>query len=92
MHGRGMYFDRNSGELFEGWFEDNKFVEGRRILEDNYFVGSFKTTQEGKFIKHGSGTEYFSDGTRFVGTWKDDLKHGKGYTYFANRLTSECQY
>jgi hypothetical protein len=29
MHGRGMYFDKITGELFEGWFEDNKLVEGR---------------------------------------------------------------
>ena len=78
MHGRGIYFDRKTGELFEGWFEDNKFVEGRCILDDHFYVGSFKTTQESKFLKHGSGTEYFSDGTRFVGTWQDGLIHGEG--------------
>jgi hypothetical protein len=44
MHGRGMYFDSNTGELFEGWFEDNKLVEGRCILDDTYYVGSFQTT------------------------------------------------
>jgi hypothetical protein len=23
MHGRGMFFDVSTGELFEGWFKDN---------------------------------------------------------------------
>ncbi len=41
MHGRGMYFDKITGELFEGWFEDNKLVEGRQIKDDSYYVGSF---------------------------------------------------
>ncbi len=44
MHGRGMYFDKNTGELFQGWFEDNMLVEGRCIKEDSYYVGSFLTS------------------------------------------------
>ena len=39
MHGRGMYFDKNTGELFEGLFQDGKLVEGRCILDDTYYEG-----------------------------------------------------
>jgi len=65
MHGRGMYFDRNTGELFEGWFKDDELIEGRCILDDTYYVGSFKTSEEGNFIKEGSGTCYYNNGTRY---------------------------
>jgi hypothetical protein len=26
MHGRGMYFDKNTGELYEGWFVNNNLI------------------------------------------------------------------
>ena len=41
MHGRGMFFDIDTGELFEGWFEDNNLIEGRCIIDDTVYVGSF---------------------------------------------------
>jgi hypothetical protein len=44
MHGRGMFFDKDTGELFEGWFEDNNLIEGRCIIDDTVYVGSFKTS------------------------------------------------
>jgi hypothetical protein len=65
MHGRGMYFDRNNGELFEGWFKDDELIEGRCILDDTYYVGSFKTSKERNFIKEGAGTCYYNNGTRY---------------------------
>jgi hypothetical protein len=41
MNGRGMYFDCKTGKLFEGWFEDNKLLEGRCILDDEVYEGTF---------------------------------------------------
>ena len=78
MHGRGMFFEKNTGELFEGFFSDNNFIEGRCILDDTYYVGSFDTTKDGKYVKHGNGTCYLSDGTRYSGEWKNNLKDGEG--------------
>lgn len=69
MHGRGMYFDKKSGKLYEGWFEDNKLIEGRCIYNDEYYVGYFNTTEDGKFIKEGSGTCYYSNGKKVTATW-----------------------
>ena len=86
MHGRGMYFDKITKELFEGWFKDDKLIEGRCIQEDKYYEGFFRTLENYKFIKDGEGTEYLSDGTRYDGSWSNDEKHGPGIKYFANEL------
>lgn len=78
MHGRGMYFDKSTGELFEGWFKDNKLIEGRCIQDDTYYVGFFSTNEDEKFIKDGRGTYYLSNGTRYEGCWKNNEKDGPG--------------
>lgn len=39
MHGRGMYLDTNTGELFEGWFANNSLIDGRCILDDTFYIG-----------------------------------------------------
>ena len=56
MHGRGMFFDINTGEVFEGWFVNNNLIKGRCILDDTYYVGYFKSTLDGKYVKDGKGT------------------------------------
>jgi hypothetical protein len=72
MHGRGMYFDISTGKLFEGWFEENNLIDGRFILDYEYYAGSFKTNPDGKFVKEGQGISYNSNGTRISGEWKND--------------------
>lgn len=72
MHGRGMYFDKNTGELFEGWFKDNKLIEGRCILDDTYYSGSFGVEKDKRFVKEGFGTYYLNNGTRYEGDWKSN--------------------
>ncbi len=68
MHGRGMYFDKITHELFEGWFKDDVLIEGRCIQDDKYYEGSFSRALENfKFLKEGEGTEYLSDGTKYQG-------------------------
>ena len=47
-------------------------------MDDNYYVGSFQMTKDGKYVKDGYGTYYLNNGTRYEGNWKDNLKHGEG--------------
>jgi|LauGreDrversion4_2_1035121.scaffolds.fasta_scaffold657580_1 hypothetical protein len=58
MNGRGMYFNAETGQLFEGWFHDNEFMAGRCIKELCYYVAS-KTR-----------IEYLDNGTRNQGNLK----------------------
>ena len=32
----------------------------------------------------GQGTKYYTNGTKYVGEWKDEKKHGKGTEYTAD--------
>jgi hypothetical protein len=38
----------------------------------NYYEGNFL---DGR--RHGHGTFYYSSGTKYIGEWKSDQKHGK---------------
>ena len=49
---------------------------------------------EGEFVNdkiNGKATEYYEDGTYFIGQWKDNLKHGKGKLYGKNGKVIEEQ-
>ena len=35
-------------------------------------------------MAYGEGTYTFADGAKYVGQWKDGLKHGEGTETFAN--------
>jgi len=43
-------------------------------------------------MKHGNGTCYYSNGTRYEGIFREDVKHGNGQIYFANKLRCLCQF
>ena len=90
-----MFFDVSTGELFEGWFKDNQLIQGRCIQDDTYYEGSFVKIKEGKegtFGKHGKGTQYLSNGTKYDGQWNNNKKDGEGIEYFANQMRCKVQY
>lgn len=59
MHGRGMLLNAQTGELYEGWFQENELMSGRIIADFNYYVGSS--------IKKEGGICYLNYGIRQPG-------------------------
>ncbi len=88
-----MFFNSETGELFEGWFKDNKILNGRCIQNDTYYVGSFASkrlfseNELPTFVKQGYGTSYYSNGTNYQGNWKNNEKQAPGIYTYANKMT-----
>jgi hypothetical protein len=45
-------------------------------------------------MKNGNGIEFYTDGSKFIGEWKDDLKEGIGlyYDFKDNKFEEEWKY
>jgi len=58
------------------WENDNRFIG---------YVGDRNDVGE----RHGQGTEFYSDGSLYDGTWKNDVKEGVGKVIYSNGLMFE---
>jgi hypothetical protein len=81
-HGKGIMRWKNPDEIYDGeWNHDrlegfgvyiyqNLFSENRSLR--NYYKGYFR---DGK--RSGLGVHFYSDGSFYIGEWKENEKHGK---------------
>jgi len=57
----------------QGWKEDRYTENWLKENSENYY-GQFKND-----VFYGEGTYRWEDGTKYVGQWAANKKHGKGY-------------
>ena len=69
MHGRGFYLNVEIGELYEGIFENNKFLSGRCIYNSFFYISSSKSN---------FGTYYNNDGGRSRAIKNDEIFVNQG--------------
>lgn len=102
--GRGTYWDRDNnvyigywknnrrygqGSQFygvDGWQEDRWGVDWLRDNTENY-TGNFRND-----VFYGEGTYRWQDGTKYVGSWVANKKHGEGYFDYGNGYVSRRTY
>jgi hypothetical protein len=99
-NGRGILWDRDKNVYMGQWRNDRRngtgsqfftvtdWVEdehGEEWLKDNTenYTGGFKND-----VFFGQGTYRWADGTRYVGAWVANKKHGEGYFDFGNNIRS----
>ena len=74
-HGRGVWLDGSTGEIYEGYFAHNKrFGHGRVITaEGEVYLGEVDGMNA-----HGKGTRFFPDGGFKTGDWIENKMNGSG--------------
>ena len=89
--GRGTLWDRNGNIYMGEWRNDRRNGSGLQAFkvqgwkEDRYTENWLKENSEnyhGQFkndVFYGEGTYRWEDGTKYVGQWAANKKHGKGY-------------
>ena len=93
LNGYGRLIDLFGIICYEGEFKDNQLMDGKGIIikiEEN----GDKTIYEGDIKnkkKEGKGTEKNKDYT-YIGSFSDDLKHGKGKIIFKGGDTYEGEF
>jgi hypothetical protein len=87
-HGNGK-FTKSNGQVFEthegSWHKGRAHGFGKFIQQS--FQGVVLFSYEGKWQfgkKHGKGTEIWQDGSKYIGTFANDLKNGEGYLQMAD--------
>lgn len=90
-HGRGTFWDRENNVYIGQWANDRRNGQGSQFFavegwrEDRYTENWLRDNTEnysGGFrndVFYGEGTYRWKDGTRYVGGWVANKKHGDGY-------------
>ncbi|CAF1308496.1 unnamed protein product [Rotaria sordida] len=98
-HGYGVFsWSNGNGEYMGQW--ENGVQNGHgihiwyiiRAEESQYALRNY---YEGNFVdgrRHGQGTFYYSSGTKYIGEWKADQKHGKGKVILRNGTVIEADF
>ncbi len=99
-HGRGILWDDNNNVYIgqwrndrrngqgtqafnvDGWYEDRNTERWLAENTENY-TGEFRND-----VFAGQGTYRWANGTRYVGGWMANKKHGRGYFDFGNNIRS----
>ena len=83
--------DRRNGQgsqffSVKDWVED---IHGESWLMENAenYTGEFKND-----VFYGQGTYRWTDGTKYIGAWAANKKHGSGYFDYGNGIRSERKY
>ena len=75
-HGLAVSTDAIGNSFKSMWENDNRFIG---------YVGDRNDIGE----RHGQGAEFYSDGSLYDGTWKNDVKDGMGNVIYSNGLIFE---
>jgi hypothetical protein len=89
-NGRGIYFNRKSKILYEGFFLDNaKHGQGieMNLTKSTVYLGTFLNN-----IKEGEGYFFYKNGANYEGQIFQNKKHGNGKETFANGNTYQGKY
>ncbi|CAF3379397.1 unnamed protein product [Rotaria socialis] len=98
-HGYGVFsWSNGNGEYLGQW--ENGVQNGHgvhiwyiiRAEESQYALRNY---YEGNFLdgrRNGYGTFYYSSGTKYIGEWKADQKHGKGKVILRNGTMIEADF
>lgn len=87
MHGQGKFTDR-TGDVFEGRFENDDFIEGRYYLNNN----KERIVHEGSFSNfklQGLGEIFVNGKLSEEGEFKNGKLNGKGKSYWNNGVIAE---
>ncbi|CAF1065417.1 unnamed protein product [Adineta ricciae] len=98
-HGYGVFsWNNGSGEYIGQW--ENGIQQGHGVhiwylIRDEESHYALRNYYEGNFVngrRNGFGTFYYSSGTKYIGEWKEDQKHGKGKVILRNGTTIEADF
>ena len=102
--GRGSYWDKKNNVYIGQWKNDRRNGQGVQAFavedwkEDKHTENWLKENTEnysGNFkndVFYGYGTYRWADGTKYVGEWVANKKHGKGYFDYGNGYISKRVY
>jgi hypothetical protein len=81
-HGEGTMFWRNPNEIYRGQWRDNKLEGfGVYIYQNNFSMNKLLKNHYRGFFKDGQrdgiGVHFYSDGSVYLGEWKQNHKHGQ---------------
>jgi hypothetical protein len=82
--GYGELWDKETGkQAFIGLFDGERIVNGAGYYTDDViYIGEFGRDSEGKNTFNGEGALSYSNGSVYVGYFKDGVRNGIGTTFF----------
>lgn len=102
--GRGTYWDRDNNVYIGEWKNDRRNGQGSQFFavegwrEDRYTENWLRDNTEnytGEFkndVFYGQGTYRWKDGTKYVGGWAANKKHGDGHFDYGNGHIARKKY
>ena len=96
LDGNGSIYYAN-GLVYHGSLDNGRRQGFGRLFNENSFYQSSKNslTYEGEWLenkKHGFGTSFGQDGSKYVGHWENHKRHGQGKFYYKNGCCFETEF